>query len=166
MPHIRPATENDLEAIADLWIAFMKHHRRYVREVRTTRTNRALMRRHLGELVPHGQVLVLEEAGAVRGFAAVVVDMPKLDLHFVTASISDLYVDPSLRGQGWGERLLEAAVALVRARGLHAVRITVRSGNRPARNLYRKAGFRPLQETLILPLDDDHVKFGPDAPGE
>jgi ribosomal protein S18 acetylase RimI-like enzyme len=165
MPVIRPATLNDLDRLADLWIAFMRDHRRYAREVRTTRHNRAVVRDHLAGLVPHGQVLVVDD-GEVQGFVAVVVDLPKLDVLFASATISDLYVAPGLRGQGWGKRLVDSAVAMVRERGLHAVRITVRSGNTVARSLYRQAGFRPLQETLILPLDADFVQFGPDAPEE
>lgn len=161
--HIRPATTEDLDALVALWDAFTAEQNRYVRKVRRTKANRAAMRAHLTSLVGHGQVRVLADEAGVQGFAAVVVDLPQLDFHYASATVSDLYVAPALRGKGWGKRLLQAAIALIQDAGLHGVRITVASGNDAARTLYRQIGFRPMEETLLLPLDEDFVKFGPKA---
>lgn len=165
-PVIRPARPEEVDRVVELWAALVKDQNRYTRSVRATRDNRAAMREHLAALVPHGQVLVVEHQGRLVGFAAIVVNLPKLDLFYASAAISDVYVEPEVRGRGWGRALLEAAIAVVRDAGLHAVTITVAAGNEGAKALYRKAGFRPDKETLLLPLDTDFVKFGPDAPEE
>ena len=56
-----------------------------------------------------------------------------------------------------------AAVAKIRDTGLHAASLNVAAGNEAARALYRSLGFRPTQETMLLPLDPEFVRFGPEA---
>lgn len=163
MPTIRPATDSDLDAVASMWRSFMKDQQRYLRSVRLTKANVADTRAHLARLVPHGQVLVAEVDGAIAGYAVVVVNLPPLDTYFASATISDVWVEPAHRGQGVGRALMRAAVATIRDTGLHAVSLSVAAGNDAARALYRSLGFRPTQETMLLPLDDDFVRFGPEA---
>lgn len=52
----------------------------------------------------------------------------------------------ALRGQGWGARLLDAAVAFCRARRYPGVWLWTFAGLEPARHLYERAGFA-LAET-------------------
>jgi L-amino acid N-acyltransferase YncA len=49
---------------------------------------------------------------------------------------------PEMRGRGLGSRLLRKAIALCRRRGIEKIELQVYAGNRPARALYRKFGFR------------------------
>jgi ribosomal protein S18 acetylase RimI-like enzyme len=160
---IRQATDADLDAVAELWRSLTKDQHRYTRTTRTTKENVRLMREHLAKLVPHGQVLVAEDAGTVVGFTAVVVNLPPLDTFYASATITDLFIASTHRGRGVGRGLFRAAVALVRDRGLHAATLTVASGNEDARRMYYEEGFRSLSEQMILPLDPDFVRFGPDA---
>lgn len=157
---IRPATPGDLDRLVAMWDDFMKDQARYVRTVRRTKANRQAVRQHLESLLPHGQVLVLEAEGRVLGYSVVAVNLPRLDFHYASAAISDLYVDPVGRGKGWGKALLQATIDMITARGLHAISITVAAGNDAARALYRSLGFRPLSETLLLPLEPELVRFG------
>jgi ribosomal-protein-alanine acetyltransferase len=60
------------------------------------------------------------------------------------ADVINLAVDPAARRHGVGRRLLEAAVAYCRARGVPLVWLRVRAGNRPARAFYRRCGFVPV----------------------
>lgn len=162
-PIIRPATPDDLDAVAALWRDFARDQARYLRTSRLTKANVAAVRAHFARLLPHAQVLVAEAAGRVGGYAAVVVNLPPLETHYASATLSDLYVAPEHRAQGWGKALLQACIAMVAERGLHALALNVAAGNDEARALYRAAGFRPVQETLLLPIDTDYVKFGPRA---
>jgi ribosomal protein S18 acetylase RimI-like enzyme len=160
---IRPASPDDLDTIAELWRDFAKDQQRFLRTSRLTKGNVRAVRDHLGDLAALDQVFVAEVDGVIAGFTAIVVNLPRLDMYFAVATISDLYVDPKYRGQGLGRRLLDRAVSRIREAGLHAVNLSVAAGNEAARKLYRSAGFRPMQETLLLPLDTDYVKFGPEA---
>jgi ribosomal-protein-alanine N-acetyltransferase len=55
--------------------------------------------------------------------------------------ISTLAVDPQLRGQGIGERLLQAGMEQARRQGAEMATLEVRPSNAEAVSLYRKYGF-------------------------
>jgi GNAT superfamily N-acetyltransferase len=57
------------------------------------------------------------------------------------ASVTPLYVSPTVRGIGIGRRLLDAAIAMAAARGLRPV-LDVETGGAAAIALYEQAGWR------------------------
>jgi len=58
--------------------------------------------------------------------------------------VEELYVRPEHRGRGIGQRLLEASLEVGRVRGCRSVELEVEASHARAANLYRRAGFRPL----------------------
>ena len=58
------------------------------------------------------------------------------------ARLYSLAVHPALRGQGWGQRLLEAGFEWMRQQGLSTCRAEVKAENETARRLYARHGFR------------------------
>ncbi len=79
------------------------------------------------------------------------------------AEILTIAVDPALRGEGLGRRLLAEAVARLAAAGATTVWLEVRPSNLAARRMYQAAGFvatgvrrgyyrRPTEDALILSL--------------
>lgn len=58
------------------------------------------------------------------------------------ARLYSLAVHPALRGQGWGERLVRAGMAWMRAKDLTACRAEVKVDNHAARRLYARLGFQ------------------------
>lgn len=164
MPDIRHATPAEAAPVADLWLRFQREHNgRYVRQVRQTRANRDCIAAHYEKLAGQRQLWVVEADGALVGFAAVVPNLPKVDLYYASAAITDLWVEPAWRGHGLGRALIDRVVGEVAERGLHAVTLTVMAGN-PARELYREAGFQPFSESMILPLVPGMVRTGPGYP--
>lgn len=63
--------------------------------------------------------------------------------------VVNLYVDPRVRGQGCGRRLMEALLADARAAGLRRVSLHATDDGRP---LYHRLGFAPEPAFLQLPL--------------
>lgn len=61
----------------------------------------------------------------------------------VRAWIEDVVVDEAGRGQGVGEALNRAALALAAAKGARTVDLTSRPSREAANRLYRKLGFEP-----------------------
>jgi GNAT superfamily N-acetyltransferase len=55
--------------------------------------------------------------------------------------LAELYIVPSLRGEGRGRALMEAAVHEARARGADTMEIGVDEPDLPARRLYESLGF-------------------------
>lgn len=81
---------------------------------------------------------VWEEDG---GPAGIVMYQPNAVLGGSTWIVSTVAVLPSYRRRGIGRRLVEAALADMRERGVSAVRLEVLAGNTPAYELYRSLGF-------------------------
>jgi len=75
--------------------------------------------------------------GALAGYAlaSVVAD---------EGEILNLAVEPGLRRQGLGQRLLDALLAMFRNEGVATVHLEVRESNAAAMHLYERAGFRPV----------------------
>ncbi len=64
------------------------------------------------------------------------------------AWIEDVVVDQATRGQGTGQKLVEAALAHARALGCRTVDLTSRPSREAANRLYRRCGFE-LRETNV-----------------
>jgi ribosomal-protein-alanine N-acetyltransferase len=106
---------------------------------------------------PRVAFLVADVAGDVRGY---IVAWHVLD----EGEIGNLAVHDSARRQGIGARLLDGAIAAVRASDVDSLYLEVRDSNAAARALYASRGFaevgrrreyyrRPKEDALVLRLD-------------
>lgn len=78
--------------------------------------------------------LVMQEAGAVRGYA-VLMPLPG------EAELLNITVASEFRGNGLGRRLLDQVCAEAQARGAERLFLEVRASNAPAHTLYVRNGF-------------------------
>lgn len=85
-------------------------------------------------------VLVAERGGRVVGYAGLGHPTP-LDCNRHVLHVQGLTVDPACQRQGVARRLIEAAVAEARHRGMRKLGLRVLGGNEPARALYASCGF-------------------------
>lgn len=89
-----------------------------------------------------GNVIMLADAGAARGLAGMAgvftMEQPKL-AH--AGIVWGVYVRPSFRGGGLGERLVRACVDWARAKSLVTLKLGVTAGNDVARRCYERCGF-------------------------
>jgi ribosomal protein S18 acetylase RimI-like enzyme len=102
-----------------------------------------------------GGLLVAEEAGQVVGYVALCLEPEPADYWTTLAGyayISDLVVLPEQRGRGLGRALLAEAEHLARRLGANALKINVLARNSAAWSLYRSAGFRDYEISLLKPL--------------
>jgi ribosomal protein S18 acetylase RimI-like enzyme len=63
--------------------------------------------------------------------------------------IDDLYLEPELRGQGVGRKLLAFALEQAAALGINTLHLEVEPGNTRAPRLYRAAGFEETGRRLM-----------------
>lgn len=68
-----------------------------------------------------------------------------------TVELVSMWVAPSARGQGLGERLVNAVVEWSLSAGAARVGLWVTQGNLPAITLYARSGFEPVATTQALP---------------
>ncbi len=63
--------------------------------------------------------------------------------------IYTLYLDPSVWGGGWGERLLDAAISRLAAAGMSQASLWVLGTNERARRFYERLGWKPDGTTKL-----------------
>jgi RimJ/RimL family protein N-acetyltransferase len=105
---------------------------------------------HGEERFPNSVILARDSAGERCGFiwvAQITNDGTGRPHGF----IMDIYLDPSHRGTGLAQVLMQQAEAWCRVRGLKYIQLSVAPFNTPAYRLYQKLGY--LQERQILSKD-------------
>ncbi len=132
---IRNATSADTPAICELIRGLAEYER--LADKLDLQEDR--LREHLFGARPFAEVLLVEEAGAVLGFAlffhvfSTFLGKPGLYLE-------DLFVVPEHRGQGHGKALLSALARMAVERGCGHLEWTVLNWNEPAIRFYRSLG--------------------------
>jgi N-acetylglutamate synthase-like GNAT family acetyltransferase len=87
-----------------------------------------------------GHILSLVENGRVIGVCALFRDPPD------RFELARMAVDPGERGKGYGERLIQAAIAKARESGARTLYLLSNTTLAPAIALYRKHGFQTVSE--------------------
>jgi ribosomal protein S18 acetylase RimI-like enzyme len=75
-----------------------------------------------------------------------------------SADLISMWVRPSCRGQGLGERLVDAVVGWAREQGLRQVALWVTESNTGAIRLYERCGFQSTDETQPLPSNPNLIE--------
>ena len=150
---IRPAQATDAEALARLrWDFRAGMNAPAEAEADFVRRCSAWMAERLGRS-GNWSCWVVESEARVRGqlWLQLIEKLPnpgpELEWH---GYITNVYVDPDLRGSGAGQKLMEAALAHCRERGVDSVILwpTERS-----KTLYARHGFEPPEDMMELILD-------------
>ncbi|MBT2208421.1 MULTISPECIES: GNAT family N-acetyltransferase [Actinomadura] len=147
---IRTATADDVPAIRRL-IRDLAEYERSLHEVKVTEEQ---LRAGLFGDEPRVFAHVAEHDGRVVGFA----------LWFLTFStwegvhgiyLEDLYVDPGVRGHGYGKALLTELARVADENGYARVEWAVLKWNTPAIGFYESLGARPQDEWSVYRLTGD-----------
>ncbi|MEZ4280486.1 MAG: GNAT family N-acetyltransferase [Myxococcota bacterium] len=150
---IRAARPQEIDRIAALWGLITDHHaaldplfrmrRGPVAEGELRELLRALRRD------PDAEIFVLDVGGTPEGLCIVRIDRaPPILEETERAEITDVGVRPQWRRHGFGRRLVEAAQAWVRDRGVARIEIQVASGNREGQAFWRSLGYGHLMDVL------------------
>ena len=133
------------------WIVY-RHGALYAQEYNYDERFEGLVAKIVGEFVEHfdaqrERCWVAEQNGEVVGSVFLVRGTESI------AKLRLLYVEPSARGQGIGEKLIAECVAFARAAGYAKITLWTQSELLAARRLYEKAGFSLVKQDL-------HCSFG------
>ena len=145
MLSIRPATEADIATILT-FINELAEYEKLAHEVEATEDR---LRETLFGERPAAEVLIAEVDGEEAGFALFFHNystfLAKPGLY-----LEDLYVRPSFRGQGIGEKLLRELATLALTRGCGRLEWWVLDWNEKAIAFYRRLGAVPMDDWTVF----------------
>lgn len=110
-------------------------------------------RQFIGERLARGDsvILLAEREGLALGFAQLYPAFASLSLA-PSWILNDLFVDPSVRGAGIGEALMQAVRAHAQATGAAEVFLQTARDNEVAQSLYRRHGYQRDDDFLVYTL--------------
>lgn len=144
---IRKATLQDLDQLTNLfdqYVVFYKNpsniekHKAYLKD--RIENNEATIFLAFDENNPEKAI----------GFTLIYITFSSLALNKILI-LNDLYVDPNVRKNGVGEKLILQTVALAKELGSNLIRLRTSKSNTVAQGLYNKMGF--VREDYIYSYD-------------
>lgn len=153
---IRPAKQEDYDAVATLWQDMARQHRDYDPSVWCWSDDApARWRIALGEMLtkPTHFCLVADDGGTLVGFVdGCVQENPPIFEVKLAGEIWDLLVAEAARGRGVGTRLMTAAEQRLRQLGAEDCKLHVACVNGQAVNFYKTLGFEPVMYRMYKRL--------------
>jgi GNAT superfamily N-acetyltransferase len=138
----RPSDAPAFKALNEAWIS-----RHFALEAK----DREVLDDPQGQILAKGgAVLVADDGSAPIGCCALL----KTGEGFELAKMA---VDPAHQGRGVGAKLMEAAIALAKARGAQRLYLESNSALQPALRLYRAHGFAPVEPKTPSPYERCNV---------
>lgn len=149
--NVRLAELRDLDRVAALWTA-ITHHHEPIDPVFRMRAGADGALRELLAAIHRDQdsaIFVFDDAGDLPGMCIVRIDRaPPIMTEVERAEVTDLGVRKDARRRGVGTALLLAALAWVKASGVHRVEVQVARGNAEGQAFWRAHGFGDLMDVL------------------
>jgi ribosomal protein S18 acetylase RimI-like enzyme len=152
-PTIEPASRDELDQLADLWVRLARDQRQHDAAVRPD-ANRETMRETLAAYQVNDGLLVARSEGQIAGFVSFTVEHGSLELDAERGLLSNIYVKPAYRDRGIGSALLEAAEASLARRDVDVMLLEVMADNESARRFYRRKGYDEFRVTMGRSLAD------------
>jgi GNAT superfamily N-acetyltransferase len=147
---IRAATPDDVPEILRL-IRDLAEYEKALHEVKATEDD---LRQALFGPEPKIFVQIAEHEGRPVGFALWFLSFSTwLGRHGIY--LEDLYVDPAMRGNGYGKALLTELARIADERGYGRVEWAVLNWNKPSIDFYEALGARPQDEWTTYRLTGD-----------
>lgn len=103
------------------------------------------------------QVLIAEEGGQAAGFAVFFYNFSTF-LGRANIYLEDLYVEPAMRGKGYGKALFRALAQIALAQGCQRIDWWCLDWNEPSINFYKSLGAVPMDEWTVYRLSGENIK--------
>ncbi len=146
---IRPATGEDIEALADLLVLLFTQEA----DFQPDRQKQLQGLRLILETPGSGRILVSEVDGLVVGMVSLLFSISTAQGGPV-CWLEDMIVHPAHRGNGAGSRLLQSAIDDARTAGFSRITLLTDAVNESAIRFYERHGFaRSAMTTLRLYLE-------------
>jgi Sortase and related acyltransferases len=95
-----------------------------------------------------GRVYLIQSDGQTLGYVVLTLGF-SLEFRGRDAFVDELYLRPSVRGQGIGKRTLQHAETVCRSLGVQVLHLEVKRANVKAQEIYKKFGFQDHDRYLM-----------------
>jgi GNAT superfamily N-acetyltransferase len=140
---IRLAEASDIEALMPLVREFYEYERLQLNETRYAELARMLVAKP-----DMGRMLVVEESGALVGYAVIGFGF-SLEFGGRDALLDEFYLREAFRGHGIGTKVVEVVEDLCRAQGISAIHLEADHFNARVHEYYKRMGFRDHERHLM-----------------
>jgi ribosomal protein S18 acetylase RimI-like enzyme len=149
---LRPMTDAEFTATTSRWCAAYADHLGPARGLATEEAVRVARAEYDEKFSGEGQLLftAVDGTGAAVGALWLSTNSPD---GADGAWVSEVEVERSHRGNGYGREIMTLAEAECRARGVHQLRLNVFGYNVVARRLYESLGYSVLFQKMAKDLD-------------
>jgi len=154
MVTVEPADPAAADAVADLWVALAREQRPHGSHL-DPEANRGAIRESLARHAADGGLTVAREGDDLVGFVRFGIERGPLTKDRTRGVVRDLYVVPARRDDGVGARLLDAAEATLRDRGVGVVALEALADNADAVRFYERQGYRPHRIEFEREVEND-----------
>ena len=157
---VTPATTDDADTVADLWVALAADQRRHGSTLLAAANHNAV-REWAASRAVTGELFVARDSGetdataALLGFVGFTLEHGGYDRDYSRGVVSNLYVVPERRGEGVGSALLHAAEQALSSAGADAVVLEALANNDQARAFYAEHGYEPHRIECRKRLEND-----------
>lgn len=149
---IEPATNADVETLADDWIELAREQLTYGSHVLPD-ANRETILDVLSAYHFSDGLLVARADGDIVGFTTFSLERGSFALDTTRGLLSNLFVKPSVRNRGIGTALLEAAEDALTEKGATVVMLEAMADNEAARRFYRRHGYETYRVGMERTLE-------------
>ncbi len=153
---IRRARLEDLEGLAELWMAFLNEQTSLDERVRVSDDAMVRWRNDYPSWIDRERryIVVAESDGKVQGFAAAVRSAPAPIFEYVPEMyVEELYVAPEARRKGVGRALFDSLRTWGESWGARRARLSVLAGNDVARTFWNRLGLTDMSVSMAVALD-------------
>jgi ribosomal protein S18 acetylase RimI-like enzyme len=151
---VRPATGQDVDAIADMWVALADEQRDHGSHLLAAE-NRSQARDLVAQYVHADGVAVATRGSVPVGFVMFHAESGFYETDSTRGVVDNVYVRPEQRGEGIGSVLLDFAEDALRDRGADVLAVEALAANEAARRLYESRGYEAHRVTLERPAESD-----------
>lgn len=154
---IRPAKQQDLEAIGSLWVELMAFHAQLDPRFHVPAQGRTNYIRHIHNALrdDNFRVLVADHNGRILGYVMGYVGQnPPIFPQPRFGFIADLCVTQTCRRQGVGVRLVRAICQWFRTQGMQNVQLNVAHNNPLSQAFWRKVGCTDYLDHMWMDLSE------------
>ena len=150
---VEPATLDDVDTLADLWVELAGEQREYGSHLDASR-NREAIKAVFAQQIVDDWILVAKEDGIV-GFVNFAIEEGYFEQSVTRGIIQNVYVRPAFRDRGIGTALMDACEAALTERGADVIALEAMASNDAARRLYERRGYEEHRIEVEKPTKSD-----------